>query len=153
MFVCENNLYGASTRIDQVMKDTRVSDRAASYGFRGETVDGNDVLAVYEAARQAAQECRSGRGPVLLELQTYRRTGHSRRDPCHYQPQEERAFWSANDPIARFAQALLVGGNADLDALERIQKKIDAEIEQAVEKAKAAPKPVIDDLLTDVYAG
>jgi len=152
LFVCENNLYGASTRIDEVMKNTRVSDRAASYGFRGETVDGNDVLAVYDAATRAAEECRAGRGPVLLELQTYRRTGHSRRDPCHYQPKEERAAWSANDPITRFAQALLVGGNADLDDLERIQKKIDDEIERAVEKAKLAPKPALDDLLTDVYA-
>jgi TPP-dependent pyruvate/acetoin dehydrogenase alpha subunit len=152
LFVCENNLYGASTRIDEVMKNTRVSDRAASYGFRGETVDGNDVLAVYDAATRAAEECRAGRGPVLLELQTYRRTGHSRRDPCHYQPKEERAAWSANDPITRFAQALLVGGNADLDDLEQIQKKIDDEIELAVEKAKTAPKPVLADLLTDVYA-
>jgi len=152
LFVCENNLYGASTRIDEVMKNTRVSDRAASYGFRGETVDGNDVLAVYDAATRAAEECRAGRGPVLLELQTYRRTGHSRRDPCHYQPKEERAAWSANDPITRFAQGLLVGGNADLDDLEQIQKKIDDEIERAVEKAKTAPKPALDDLLTDVYA-
>jgi pyruvate dehydrogenase E1 component alpha subunit len=152
LFVCENNLYGASTRIDEVMKNTRVSDRAASYGFRGETVDGNDVLAVYDAATRAAEECRAGRGPVLLELQTYRRTGHSRRDPCHYQPKAERAAWSANDPITRFAQALLVSGNADLDDLEQIQKKIDDEIERAVEKAKMAPKPVLDDLLTDVYA-
>ena len=152
LFVCENNLYGASTRIDQVMKNTKVSDRAASYGFRGETVDGNDVLAVYQAARQAADECRSGQGPVLLELQTYRRTGHSRRDPCHYQPREERAFWAANDPITRFAEALLVTDNADFDDLDRIQEKIDDEIERAVEKAKTAPKPVIDDLLTDVYA-
>ena len=152
LFVCENNLYGASTRIDQVMMNTRVSDRAISYGFRGETVDGNDVLAVYEAASQAAEECRSGRGPILLELQTYRRTGHSRRDPCHYQPKEERAVWSANDPITRFAQALLVGGNADLDDLDRIQTEIDDEIERAVEKAKTAPKPTVEDLLTDVYA-
>ena len=152
LFVCENNLYGASTRIDQVMKNTRISDRAGNYGFRGETVDGNDVLAVYEAATQAAEECRSGRGPILLELQTYRRTGHSRRDPGHYQPKEERAIWSANDPITRFAQALLVGGNADLDDLDRIQKKVDDEIESAVEKARTAPQPAIGDLLTDVYA-
>ncbi|MBV9642981.1 MAG: hypothetical protein JO334_05360, partial [Verrucomicrobia bacterium] len=81
LFVCENNLYGASTRIDQVMKNTTVAARATSYGFRGETVDGNDPLAVYEAATQAVEECRIGRGPVLLELLTYRRTGHSRRDP------------------------------------------------------------------------
>jgi TPP-dependent pyruvate/acetoin dehydrogenase alpha subunit len=152
LFVCENNLYGASTRIDQVMKNTRVSDRAAGYGFRGETVDGNDVLAVYEAAVRATQECRIGQGPVLLELLTYRRTGHSRRDPCHYQPKEERSAWSQNDPIIRFAEALLADGNVDQAHLDQIQARVDEEIECAVEKAKAAPQPVIDDLVTDVYA-
>ncbi len=103
VFVCENNLYGASTRIDQVMRDSSVADRAAAYGITGRTVDGNDVLAVYEAARTAAAECRGGRGPVLLELLTYRRTGHSRRDACHYQPQDEREEWLARDPIDRLA--------------------------------------------------
>jgi len=152
LFVCENNLYGASTRIDQVMKNTRVSDRAASYGFRGETVDGNDVLAVYEAAIRATQECRVCQGPVLLELLTYRRTGHSRRDPCHYQPKEERSAWSQNDPIIRFAEVLLADGNVDQADLDQIQVRVDEEIECAVEKAKIAPQPVIDDLLTDVYA-
>ena len=153
VFVCENNLYGASTRIDQVMKNTTVSDRAASYGFRGETVDGNDLLAVYDAAERAVEECRTGQGPVLLELLTYRRTGHSRRDPCHYQSKEERAAWSANDPIVRFAQMLLAGGQVDQTDLDGIREKIDYEIESAVEQAKTAPQPALDDLLTDVYAG
>ena len=153
LFVCENNLYGASTRIDQVMKNTTVSDRAASYGFRGETVDGNDLLAVYDAAERAVEECRTGQGPVLLELLTYRRTGHSRRDPCHYQSKEERAAWSANDPIVRFAQMLLAGGQVDQTDLDGIREKIDYEIESAVEQAKTAPQPALDDLLTDVYAG
>src|SRR5262245_19518733 len=97
LFVCENNLYGASTHISKVMKNTRVSERGASYGFRAETVDGNDVLAVFEAARKAVGDCRGGKGPVLLELLTYRRTGHSRRDPCHYQPQDEREAWFSRD--------------------------------------------------------
>jgi TPP-dependent pyruvate/acetoin dehydrogenase alpha subunit len=153
VFVCENNLYGASTRIDQVMKNTTVSDRAASYGFRGETVDGNDLLAVYDAAERAVEECRTGQGPVLLELLTYRRTGHSRRDPCHYQSKEERAAWSANDPIVRFAQILLASGQVDQTDLDGIREKIDYEIESAVEQAKTAPQPALDDLLTDVYAG
>jgi len=152
LFVCENNLYGASTRIDQVMKNTKISDRAASYGFRGETIDGNDLVAVYEAAVRATEDCRSGHGPVLLELLTYRRTGHSRRDPCHYQPKEERTTWFANDPIVRFAEALLASGNADQADLDNIQQKIDNEIESAVEKAKNAPQPVLNDLLTSVYA-
>src|SRR5688572_15566295 len=106
IFVCENNLYGASTHVDLVMKNSRISERAASYGFRGETVDGNDVIAVLEATQRAAAECRSGDGPVLLELLTYRRTGHSRRDPCHYQPKDEREVWTRQDPIARFADRL-----------------------------------------------
>jgi TPP-dependent pyruvate/acetoin dehydrogenase alpha subunit len=153
LFVCENNLYGASTRIDQVMKNTTVSDRAASYGFRGETVDGNDLLAVYDAAERAVEECRTGQGPVLLELLTYRRTGHSRRDPGHYQPKEEREAWSANDPIVRFAQVLLASGQVDQSDLDGIREEIDYEIESAVEQAKTAPLPALDDLLTDVYAG
>jgi TPP-dependent pyruvate/acetoin dehydrogenase alpha subunit len=152
LFVCENNLYGASTRIDQVMRNTRVSDRAASYGFPGETVDGNDVLAVYEAASRAINGCRTGQGPVLLELLTYRRTGHSRRDPCYYQPKEERLAWSINDPITRFAEVLLADGNLNEADLDRLQKKIAGEIETAVEQAKRAPQPGINDLLTDVYA-
>src|SRR6185437_8529386 len=68
VFVCENNLYGASTRVDLVMRNERISERAAGYRITGRTVDGNDVLAVYEAARAAADDCRNGRGPVLLEL-------------------------------------------------------------------------------------
>ncbi len=152
LFVCENNLYGASTRIDQVMKNTTISDRAASYGFRGETVDGNDLLAVFTAATRAVQECRTGRGPVLLELLTYRRTGHSRRDPCHYQTKDERSAWFANDPIVRFAQILLDGGEIDQTELDHVREQIDQEIELAVEQAKIAPQPALDDLLTDVYA-
>ncbi|HWE40682.1 MAG TPA: thiamine pyrophosphate-dependent enzyme, partial [Isosphaeraceae bacterium] len=70
IFACENNLYGASTRVDRVMRNARIAERAATYGIRGETVDGNDVLAVYQAARSAAEDCRAGRGPVLLELLT-----------------------------------------------------------------------------------
>jgi TPP-dependent pyruvate/acetoin dehydrogenase alpha subunit len=152
LFVCENNLYGASTRIDLVMKNTTVADRAASYGFRGETVDGNDPLAVYEAATKAVEECRSGCGPVLLELLTYRRTGHSRRDACQYQPKEERSAWFAKDPILRFAQALLTFNDLDQIDLEKIREEVDHEIESAVEQAKVAPRPPVDELLTDVYA-
>jgi TPP-dependent pyruvate/acetoin dehydrogenase alpha subunit len=152
LFVCENNLYGASTRIDQVMRNTTISDRAAGYGFRGETVDGNDLIAVYEAARLAVEECRAGQGPVLLELLTYRRTGHSRRDPCHYQPKEERAAWSANDPITRFRQVLLASGDIDQVDLDAIREKLDREMESAIERAKNAPQPEPDDLLIDVYA-
>src|SRR5262249_21645384 len=109
VFVCENNLYGASTRVDQVMRNDRIADRAAAYGIQSERVDGNDVVAVYESARRAVAACKSGRGPILLELLTYRRTGHSRRDACHYQPQSERDEWFERDPITVLGQRLVDG--------------------------------------------
>jgi pyruvate dehydrogenase E1 component alpha subunit len=152
IFVCENNLYGASTRIDQVMRGGSVADRAAAYGIKGRTVDGNDVLAVYSAAREAAGECRGGRGPVLLELLTYRRTGHSRRDACHYQPLEERDAWLARDPIDRFARVLVDHGLADQTELDRIRASARAEFDLAVEEARRQPLPAIGDLTTDVMA-
>jgi TPP-dependent pyruvate/acetoin dehydrogenase alpha subunit len=152
VFVCENNLYGASTRVDLVMKNTTISERAKCYGFRGETVDGNDVLAVYEAATQAVKECRSGAGPVLLELLTYRLTGHSRRDPCNYQPKQERVTWTANDPITRFTQLLTNQYSMDPTELDSIRHRVDSSLEEAVERAKTAPKPAVEDLTTDVYA-
>jgi TPP-dependent pyruvate/acetoin dehydrogenase alpha subunit len=151
IFVCENNLYGASTRIDLVMKNTRISDRAAAYGFEGETVDGNDVLAVYEATKRAADQCRAGKGPYLLELLTYRRTGHSRRDPCHYQPKDERQEWFARDPIARFAEQLQHDGLIDPDTVKRIRATVTKRFEVAVENARLAEQPTLDDLETDIF--
>ena len=152
IFVCENNLYGASTRVDQVMRAQHIADRAASYGIRGETVDGNDVLAVYQAARDAASQCRGGKGPVLLELLTYRRTGHSRRDTCQYQPPEEREEWSRRDPIDRFAQVLIEEGLVDSSWLDQIRTRVQAEFQSAVEAARAQPLPNVDDLATEVLA-
>lgn len=152
LFVCENNLYGASTRVDMVMKNPRISDRAASYGFRGETVDGNDVIAVHLATQRAVAECRAGKGPVLLELLTYRRTGHSRRDACHYQPKPEREDWFQRDPIARFASLLTSSGITDDARLQKIHAEVDAVLDSAIQSARQAPLPTSHDLLTDVFA-
>jgi 2-oxoisovalerate dehydrogenase E1 component len=148
IFVCENNLYGASTHVDLVMKNSRISDRAATYGFRGETVDGNDVMAVLTAAERAVGECRSGKGPVLLELLTYRRTGHSRRDPCHYQPKDERESWARRDPIERFAEKLWLSS----DEQTRIRERIQGELTEAVERAKSAPHPRASDIAAYVFS-
>lgn len=148
ILVCENNLYGASTHVDLVMKNSRISDRAKSYGFRGETVDGNDVLAVYEAAQRAVTECRAGSGPVLLELLTYRRTGHSRRDPCHYQPKDEREAWAQRDPIERFAARIQMTAEEHELISTRIQKSLAA----TVERAKVAPHPSVSGLTEYVFA-
>jgi TPP-dependent pyruvate/acetoin dehydrogenase alpha subunit len=152
VFVCENNLYGASTRVDLVMRNERIAERAATYGIRGQTVDGNDVLAVHQAALAAVDECRRGKGPVLLELLTYRRTGHSRRDPCHYQPQDERDAWLQRDPIDRFGGLLIELGVADAAALDQTRADVQARFQDAVVEARRQPLPTLADLTTDVLA-
>jgi TPP-dependent pyruvate/acetoin dehydrogenase alpha subunit len=152
VFVCENNLYGASTAISKVTRVPQVSKRAEAYGFRGETVDGNDVLAVYEATRQAVEECRRGNGPVLLELLTYRRTGHSRRDPAHYQAKDEQEYWFARDPIVLLTDRLLLRQDISGADLSRIESGVLETIESAVEVARSAPLPTPDDLTADVFA-
>jgi pyruvate dehydrogenase E1 component alpha subunit len=152
VFVCENNLYGASTRVDLVMRNPRIADRGAAYGIRGETVDGNDVLAVYEATQRAAVDCRRGQGPVLLELLTYRRTGHSRRDACQYQAKEEREEWFARDPIERLGRLLIERGLVGPSDLETIRMEAQRSFQAAVELARRQPMPSSDDLTTDVFA-
>jgi pyruvate/2-oxoglutarate/acetoin dehydrogenase E1 component/TPP-dependent pyruvate/acetoin dehydrogenase alpha subunit len=152
IFVCENNLYGASTRVDQVMRNDCIADRAAVYGIAGQRVDGNDVLAVYEAARSAVADCRSGRGPVLLELLTYRRTGHSRRDACQYQPQSERDEWFQRDPIEILGCLLRERGLARPGELVAVREKVQAQFQDAVALARRQPLPSLDDLTTDVLA-
>jgi TPP-dependent pyruvate/acetoin dehydrogenase alpha subunit len=152
LFVCENNLYGASTHVNKVMRVERVAQRAAAYGIRGETVDGNDVLAVYEATHKAAEECRNGQGPVLLELLTYRRVGHSRRDPNHYQAKEEQEYWLNRDPIVLFRNWLVEDWDTGSAELDGIDARVDAIIEASVEAGRSAPEPTPDDLMTDVFA-
>ncbi len=152
IYVCENNLYGASTSFNKVTRVERISERASAFGIRGETVDGNNVLKVYEATKQAAEECRAGEGPVLLELLTYRRTGHSRRDPGHYQAKDEKEYWFARDPIERLGRLLVARGDANEDSLEAVRSDAERRFDQAVEAARQEPEPEVADLLTDVYA-
>jgi len=151
IFVCENNLYGASTHISKVMKNTRISDRATVYGFRGQTVDGNDVLAVFEAARQSVAECRAGNGPVMLELLTYRRAGHSRRDPCHYQPPDERKAWMERDPLERFASWSIESAGIPPGDLAGIKARLANQIEESVQKARQAPLPEPGEIYDGVF--
>jgi TPP-dependent pyruvate/acetoin dehydrogenase alpha subunit len=151
LFVVENNLYAASTSVKLSMKVARVSDRACAYGIPGVTVDGNDVLAVHEATREAVGRARAGKGPTLLELLTYRITGHSRRDPGLYQPEEERKQAMANEPIGRFADRLVAEGAADRKKLDEIRAGVKAEIEAAVQKAMADPEPAPEATLEDMF--
>ncbi len=152
VYVIENNRYSASTPIAQTAKVERLAERACAYGIPGVTVDGNDVLAVHESAAAAVARARGGEGPTLLEAMTYRLTGHSRRDPCLYQPEEERECARQAEPIGRFAARLLADGVADQAALNQIRTEVDAEIEAAVAAARAAPEPAPEEALQDVFA-
>lgn len=152
VFACENNLYGASTHVNSTMKIKTIAERAAAYGIPGERVDGNDVLAVNEAATRAITRARHGEGPTLLELMTYRIAGHSRSDACAYRPDEEEAQWLVRDPIRLFRDRLIESGaitSAELDALDA---EIEERVDKAVEIAESSPDPLPEDALCNVYA-
>ena len=151
VFVVENNLYGASTPVKMVVKTAHISDRASAYGMPGCTIDGNDVLAVHATAFQAVERARGGGGPTLLELETYRITGHSRRDPCLYQPEEERKRALANEPIGRFAKHLLGSKAAVQGDLDAVHESVKAEVEAAVQKAMSDPDPLPEDALEGLF--
>lgn len=152
LFLCENNKYGASTAIDLVMKVKSVSLRASAYAIPGETVDGNDVFAVYRATLEAATRARSGEGPTLLELETYRFAGHSRSDPGHYRPKEEVAEWKKRDPITRFETHALEEGLLTESAISDYRASVERELDEAVTFAESSPSPLAEECLTDVYA-
>jgi len=151
IFACENNLYGASTRISMTCKLENIADRAAAYGMEGEVVDGNDVFAVNEAAGRAIAKARRGGGPTFLELKTYRIGGHSRNDACGYRSKEEAAAWLEKEPIRRCRAYIIEHGLASEEAIINIEQKILGEIESSIEYAKASPDPLPEDALRDVY--
>jgi len=152
IFVCENNLYAMGTRQTRVMAIENVADRAVAYGIPGIVVDGNDVLAVYEASRKAVKRARKGEGPTLLECKTYRQKGHSRVDPARYRPKEEVEEWLAKDPIKRFKEKLLQANILTEAKTQQIEKEVSTEIEKAVNFAKESPYPTPEEALEDVYA-
>lgn len=152
IYVCENNQYGASTAIKDTMRLERVADRGLGCGVPGKQVDGNDVLEVYETAAEAVKRCQAGEGPIFLELLTYRITGHSRRDPCHYQPDDEKKAWFEKDPILVFPAALVGSEVCSEQEIDAIRAKVEQEVEAAIERAQQEPEPTLDDLTTDVFA-
>ena len=151
VFVCENNQYGASTSVKATMKIETIAERAASYGIPGERIDGNDVLAVNDAATRAIERARRGEGPTLLELMTYRIAGHSRSDACEYRPDEEEASWFARDPIKLFRNLLVETKTATEAELDAIDASIEERVDRAVELAESSPDPLPEDAMKDVY--
>ncbi|MEM2419923.1 MAG: pyruvate dehydrogenase (acetyl-transferring) E1 component subunit alpha [Candidatus Bathyarchaeia archaeon] len=152
IFVCENNLYAMGTRQSMVMRIENIADRAAAYGIPGVVVDGNDVLAVYEATLKAAERARKGEGPTLIECKTYRHRGHSRVDPAKYRPREEVEAWLVKDPIKRFREKILGLNVLTETEIQQIDREEAAEIEEAVRYAMESPYPAPEEALEDVYA-
>jgi len=152
LFVCENNLYAMGTRQSRVMLIEKISERAAAYGIPGVTVDGNDVLAVYEAAKKAIERAKRGEGPTLIECRTYRHKGHSRMDPATYRPKEEVEYWLKKDPIKRFRGRLLEMGILTEEEAKKIEDEVSQAIEEAVKFALESPYPEPEEALKDVYA-
>jgi pyruvate dehydrogenase E1 component alpha subunit len=152
IFVCENNLYMEYTSIGQVTPVTNpAADRAAAYGLDATIVDGNDADAVYLAATAAIDRARAGAGPSIIEAKTYRHGGHSRADPGKYRPNDEVEAWMAHDPIPMYHQRLLRLGVPEVQLTE-IETSVAASIDDATERAKAAPFPHPDSLWTNVWA-
>jgi len=151
IFVCENNLYAMGTRQSLVMAIENVADRATGYGIPGVTVDGNDVLAVYDHARTAVERARKGEGPTLIECKTYRHKGHSRVDSAKYRPKEEVEEWLRRDPIKRFREKLLQTNTATEAEIGQIESQVADKIEEAVKFAKESPYPTPEEALEDVY--
>lgn len=152
LFVCENNLYAMGTRQSRVMAIENVADRASAYGIPGTVVDGNDVLAVYEAAHEAVVRARQRKGPTLIECKTYRHKGHSRADPATYRPKEEVEKWLKKDPIPRFKKRLLEERFLTEKEANQIEEDVIRAVENAVKSAIESPYPTPEEALEDVYA-
>ncbi len=151
VFVCENNLYGASTSINKVLKLEHVADRAAGYGLPGVIADGMNVFAVYKAAKEVIDRARDGNGPTLLELKTFRLCGHSRRDPNNYMTKEEKAYWQEKDPIPQCEDLLSKAGVLSGDIKTIMKQETETKVEEAITYGQNSPLPEPEDAYNDLY--
>jgi len=152
VFICENNQYGMSGPAQKMSAVEPISMRAVSYGIPGQTVDGNDLLAVYQVVQAAAGRARAGEGPSLVENYTYRWRGHSKSDRNVYRTQAEIEDWKQRCPIVRFKQVLSEASVMSAADLEAIDARARATIDQAAEAALTFPEPSPDNLEEEVYA-
>jgi pyruvate/2-oxoglutarate/acetoin dehydrogenase E1 component/TPP-dependent pyruvate/acetoin dehydrogenase alpha subunit len=152
IFVCENNQWNEYTPTGRVTAGPNIASRAAGYGIPGAVVDGNDVVAVYEAVRDAAARARGGEGPTLLECVTYRARGHSTGDPARYRDPAEVEAWLAKDPIARLERRMVESGSASVEELTAEKSGVEREADTALDVALKSPFPEPAALMEDIYA-
>jgi acetoin:2,6-dichlorophenolindophenol oxidoreductase subunit alpha len=151
LFVIENNLYGEYSPIASTTANPVLIDRAPGYGMPGVRVDGNDVIAVRDTAREALQRARAGEGPTLIEAMTYRQLGHSRSDPAKYRPAGELESWLARDPITIAEQWLRSLGVSTAD-LDKLRDDAAATVREAADRAMSWPDPDPAQRFEDVLA-
>ena len=153
LFICENNLYATEVPFAYSAGNPNVGNRGPAYGMESVTVDGNDVLAVYEAAQEAVQRARGGEGPTLIECRTYRTRAHSEgmRD-AGYRTQEEVEEWKERDPIKRFSEWLLENEEAGTETLAAIEAEVKTIVADAEEFARNSPWPEPDTVIDHVFS-
>ncbi|EHR77888.1 acetoin:2,6-dichlorophenolindophenol oxidoreductase subunit alpha [Thermococcus litoralis DSM 5473] len=153
VFVCENNLYQISLPYSKQQAIKSVAERAAAYGIPGVSVDGQDVFAVYEVAKEAIERARNGEGPTLIEAKTYRFKGHFEGDPQIYRSKEEVEWWKKNkDPIVLFEKTVLEKGLLTKEELDTIRERVKREIEESIKFAEESPWPKPEEVLEDVFS-
>jgi pyruvate dehydrogenase E1 component alpha subunit len=154
IFVCENNRWAVSVPASYALSVEDVATRAAAYNIPGVTVDGTDVLAVYEVMAEAVRRARSGAGPTLLECKTYRWRIHAeqRGNPADPRPAAEIDEGAQHDPIATFGGRLVDQGLATAAALQHIDREVQDAVEAAIDFARSSPLPRPEDALLDVFA-
>ena len=151
VFVAENNMYGISSCTINSMCVPNIADRAGAYDMPGIVLDGNDVMAVYEAAGEAIKRARAGQGPSLIECKTYRHRGHFEGDPCVYRSKEELDEWKEKDPSPRFESKLLELGVLTPEKTKEIKGSIQAQIAEAESFGESSPYPDPSEITFDLY--
>jgi pyruvate dehydrogenase E1 component alpha subunit len=149
IYICENNRYGMGTAIGRVSAEPEIYKRAAAYRMRGEAVDGMDCLKMYEAVKDAAEYCRAGKGPVLMEANTYRFKGHSVVDPASYRTKQEVEEERKGDPIPKLRDYTIKQKLAKEEEFDAIDEEIRAQVDAAVKFADESPEPSLEELWRD----
>lgn len=152
IFFCENNQYGMSGPVKEMVNIENIAQRAGAYGIPGHVVEGNDVFDVMNIVQKAVDFARNGGGPTIIEAKTYRWKGHSKSDAKKYRTREEEKEWREKDPIARYKEQLIAKGFFSEEEAESLRKEAKQEIEDSVEFAKNSPEPGLETLMEDIYA-
>ncbi|MBM7688351.1 pyruvate dehydrogenase [Enterococcus ureilyticus] len=153
IYLIENNQYGMSSSIEQMVNIDHLSQRGKSYGIEGITIDGNDLTEVSRTVAQAVEKARNGSGPTLIEALTYRHKGHSKSDKLLYRSEAECRDWQENnDPIVRLEKKLIQNGEIEANEIRQMEEVIRKEFADLLASVKHDSEPTVEDLWTHVYA-